>query len=151
MGPPSELTSCLLPDVTVGLAQQTPFYQSLATLRLKSSDSNFCFYWSVIVSGPGIFDLADFGSPNRLCSACFLHFSSPGADAFPARKRCMRLEWLVPQTASSPPRFRRAPPPSCLSGCKHGSKIQGRSHFQVSLCCIFALLSIQNHAPCRST
>ena len=41
MGPSIELTSCLLPDVTVELAQKTPFIQSLASLHLETPGSIF--------------------------------------------------------------------------------------------------------------
>lgn len=42
VGPSSELTSCLLPDVTVELAQKTPFKQSLAAMNPRGSILAFC-------------------------------------------------------------------------------------------------------------
>ena len=45
MGPSSELTSCLLPDVTVELAQKTPIKQSLATTNPRGSTFAFCTFF----------------------------------------------------------------------------------------------------------
>lgn len=47
MGPPIELTSCLLPDVTVGLAQQTPLYEIFGIIsHLEHPDSNLLLDFS---------------------------------------------------------------------------------------------------------